>query len=55
MRTLSDKIRARRSAVPLVILSMNTAEQVESTLAAAEGDYPDSSLIQRVHQLNMAC
>jgi hypothetical protein len=34
---------------------MNTAEQVELTLAAAEGDYPDPSFIRRVHQLNMAC
>ncbi len=35
-----------------VILGMNTVDQVESAIAAADGDYPDPSFIQRVHELN---
>jgi aryl-alcohol dehydrogenase-like predicted oxidoreductase len=37
---------------PSVILSMNTPAQVEGILAAADGNYPDPSLLQRIHALN---
>jgi len=37
-----------------VILSMNTVDQVEAVVAAADGNYPDASLIRRVHALNAA-
>lgn len=37
-----------------VILSMNTPEQVEGVLAAADGDYPDPSIVAHVHGLNSA-
>lgn len=36
-----------------VIVSMNTAEQVRSVLAAADGNYPDPTLITRLHAANV--
>lgn len=32
-----------------VIVSMNTVDQVESVLAAADGNYPDAAFVERVH------
>ena len=34
-----------------VIVSMNTPAQVESALAAADGDYPDTAFVERVHRI----
>ena len=39
---------------PSVILGMNTVDQVETAIAAADGDYPDPAFIQRVHSINTA-
>ena len=44
--TLADPL------MPSVILSMNTPEQVESVLAAADGNYPDAAFMRRVASLN---
>ena len=37
-----------------VIVSMNTPAQVASVLAAADGNYPDTALVERVHAINTA-
>lgn len=34
-----------------VIVSMNTPAQVESVLAAADGNYPDTAFVERVHRI----
>lgn len=52
--TLAVKFALCDPLFPSVILSMNTTGQVEGVLAAADGDYPDPSLVQRVHALNGA-
>ncbi len=51
-QVLAIKFALADPLFPSVILSMNRPEQVEATLAAADGDYPDPSFIARVHRLN---
>lgn len=50
--SLAVKFSLADPLFPSVILSMNTVEQVETAIAAADGQYPDPSFILRVHAIN---
>jgi aryl-alcohol dehydrogenase-like predicted oxidoreductase len=49
---LAVKFALADPLMPSVILSMNTPEQVEGVLAAADGNYPDAAFVRRVASLN---
>jgi aryl-alcohol dehydrogenase-like predicted oxidoreductase len=48
---LAVKFSLAHPVICSVILSMNTVAQVESVLAAADGDYPDPAFVDRVHAI----
>ena len=50
--SLAVKFALADPLFPSVILGMTTVAQVETAIAAADGDYPDPAFIQRVHGIN---